>query len=94
MPIIRGWEWDDANLEELAEHGLTPRVVRQVGDEAPSFRRNKKGRAATHQMIGPDHGGSMWMVCIVRLPGSDDIWRAITGHDANEVEIEWYRRSR
>lgn len=94
MPIIRGWEWDDGNIDELAGHGLSPRLVNQIGNEDPRFRKNLRNRAASHQMIGPDAGGAMWMVCIVRLPGSDDIWRAITGHEADDGEIEWYRSSR
>jgi hypothetical protein len=94
MPIIREWEWDDWNVDELARHGLSPRTVRQVGNEDPRFRRNKRNRAASHQMIGPDLGGKIWMVCIVRLAGMGDVWRAITGHEASDGEIEWYRRSK
>jgi hypothetical protein len=94
MPIIREWEWNDGNLAELADHGLTPARVRQVASEDPRFRRNRKGRTASHQMIGPDHGQTLWVVCIVRLPGTDDVWRAITGWKAEGREIDWYERSR
>lgn len=57
---IDEWDWDDGNLEELAPHGVTRRIVESVAEEAPLFRRNKRGRAASHQMIGPDPGGRMW----------------------------------
>lgn len=92
MPLrIEEWEWDEANIQEIARHGLIPRTVLGVGSNAPRFRRNRKGRAATHQMIGPDPGGTMWVVCILQTrPGR---WRAVTGWEARAQEIEWYRRS-
>lgn len=71
---IEEWEWDDGNLDELARHGLARRHVEQVAEESPRFRRNKRGRAATHQMIGPDFGGAVWvgrMGCLHR----SDRWR-------------------
>jgi len=57
-------------------------------------RRNKKGRAATHAMIGKDNGGRTWVVCIAARVGSPGIWRAITGWEADRAEREWYERSR
>jgi hypothetical protein len=91
---IESWQWDEWNLEELADHGLTRRTVLQVSAEAPRFRGNiKKNRAASHMMIGPDKGGAFWVVCIVELD-SEGIWRAITGWSARKHEIEWYRRTK
>lgn len=91
---IESWEWDDGNLEELAAHGLSRRTIVDVSLEAPLFRRNKKRRAATHQMIGPDRGGAIWVVCIVESPRHKGLWRAITGWPAEESERQWYRRHR
>lgn len=54
---IEEWEWDDGNLDELARHGVTRRIVESVVDDTPLFRRNKRGRSASHQMTGPDPGG-------------------------------------
>lgn len=88
---ISEWEWDDGNLEELAAHGLDRHTVLDVADEAPRFRRNKKGRAASHQMIGPDRGGQFWTVCIVEV--LDQRWRAITGWPSEERERTWYDKS-
>jgi hypothetical protein len=93
MLTIRTWQWDEENLGELARHGVSRRTVLQIADEAPRFRRNRKNRAASHQMVGPDHGQALWVVCIVRLPTGDDVWRAITGWPARAHEVEWYRRS-
>lgn len=99
MPTIRSWEWDEGNLGHLARphpDGTPrprPRTIRQVGEEAPRFRRNLKGRAASHQMIGPDAGGTLWVVCIVETHVTGT-WRAITGWPARDPETTWYRRSR
>ena len=89
---IEEWEWDDANREELYVHGLNRRIVEQVAEERPRFRANKKGRAATHQMIGPDFSGTIWVICIVQCKGVSDTWRAVTGWRAEKPEEDWYRR--
>ncbi len=76
---IAEWEWDDANLDELARHGVNRRTVLHVATEAPRFRRSKKGRAASHQMIGPDRSGQLWTICIANVYG--ERWRAVpAGH--------------
>ena len=91
---IDEWEWDDGNLDELARHGASRRIVEQVAQDTPRFRRNKHGRAATHQMIGPDWGGAIWVICIAPVPGVDGLWRAITGWPATGADKAWYRRFR
>lgn len=88
---IADLEWDDGNLDELAGHGVARAAVVAVLQENPKFRRNKKGRAATHQMIGPDRGGSFWTICLVRV--FDERWRAVTGWPSEDHEIAWYRKS-
>lgn len=88
MLWIGEWDWDDGNLDELARHGLDPLVVVQVSEEHPKFRANRKRRAASHQMIGPDHGGRFWTVCIVCLHG--ERWRAVTGWTSTARERAWY----
>lgn len=90
---IEAWEWDEYNTSELVRHGLSRQVVLAVAEEKPLFRRNKKRRAATFQMVGPDSGGTMWTVCIVRLSYDSGLWRAVTGWKATQVERTWYQRS-
>jgi hypothetical protein len=87
------WQWDEDNLAELARHRLDRKTVEQVTEEQPRLRRNKKDRAATHMMIGPDRGGRRWVVCIVQVRGQPGLWRAITGWRAEPEDEEWYRRS-
>jgi hypothetical protein len=88
---IDAWDIDENNTEELAAHGITLETVDNVAEERPRFRRNKKHRSATHQMIGPDAGGAFWVICL-RETGPA-IWRPITGWPAGEHEMEWWRKS-
>lgn len=91
---IEEWEWDDGNLAELGRHGLNRRVVLQVAEGAPAFRRNRKGRSAAFQMIGPDHGRRLWTVCIVEGgPGVPGRWRAVTGWPSDPEEFAWYQKT-
>lgn len=91
---IADWQWDGDNLDQLAEHGLLAETVYQIADARPKFRRNKRKAAASHQMIGPDAGGRMWVVCIVAVRGRPGLWRAITGWGAEPEDENWYRGGR
>lgn len=71
-----------------------PKIVEQVGWGHPKLRRNKKGRHATHYMIGLDHGGTIWTICIELAQRDPEVWRAITGWRSDKDEQEWYRRAR
>ena len=86
--MIEEWEWDEGNLWKAADHRYSPRTVDQVSEEAPKFRANLKGRAATHQMIGPDLGGRMWTFCVLNV--RDGIWRTVTGWPSTPTERGWY----
>lgn len=88
---ILDWDVDETNTEELAAHGVTLEIVDDVVQNRPRFRRNKKRRRATRQMIGPDGGGRFWVICL--LETGPAIWRPITGWAATESEINWWRRS-
>ncbi len=93
--FISEWQWDDGNLSELAFHGCSMQIIEQVWLEQPRFRRNKRQRAATHQMIGPDVGSTFWVICIVQSAFESGLWRAVTGWRAEPQDIDWYhQRSR
>jgi hypothetical protein len=88
MVTIEAWEWDEGNLWKAEAHGYTPRTVEEVAQEEPKFRENLKGRAATHQMIGPTADGQMWTFCVLQVRGG--IWRTVTGWPSTGKEQEWY----
>jgi len=91
---IEGWDLDDRNLKKMGERGLTLRIFLQVTKEAPRFRQNRKGHPASHQMVGPDRGGAIWVIPIMERDDDPGIWRPITGWHAEPEDIEWYGRSR
>lgn len=82
---IAEWQWDDGNTEHMAEHA----DVEHVLASQPEFRRNRRNRSASHQMIGPDEGGTFFAVFIVQLRGG--LWRVVTARRATDPEIEWWR---
>jgi hypothetical protein len=92
-PVIESWLWEEDDLEELAAHGVSRRIVLQVASEDPKFRRNKNARAARLQMIGPDRGGHIWTIFVQQVPWRPGLWRAITGRDAEPEERVWYGKS-
>ncbi len=92
---IEEWEWDDGNIEHLADRGITPELVEdEIWLEAPKYNANRKDRTASHFMIGPDRGGRMWTICILQVADDPATWRAITGWRSKPHEIQWYGRSR
>lgn len=90
---IAEWFWDDENVEHIARHGLVPSVIEDVFANDPKFRRNKKGCAATHQMIGPDAGGRFVAAFLAPAPGAGDVWRVVTARAATAQEKEWWDKS-
>lgn len=88
---IEVWEWDDNNIEHLAAHGITPELIEdEIWLEAPKFNANRRGRAASHLMVGPDRGGEMWTICIVQVDDDPATWRVITGWKSKLREQTWY----
>ncbi len=90
---VEDLEVDDDNIAEMDRHGLTVERLFQVWEDAPKYRRNKAGEAATHQMIGPDHGGGFWTIPIVET-GKPNTWRPVTGWQSEPEDIGWYWGSR
>jgi len=91
---IAEWDWRDGDVDHLATHGVRPADVLAVWREEPRYRRNRRNRAASHQMIGPDGGGGFFAIFI----REDDIekgrWRAITGRVATAAERNWWEGNR
>lgn len=83
---------NDKGREKLASHGVPIRAARQVLYEKPKYRKNRKNRAASHQMIGPDRGGAMWTICIRETNYQPGLWLVLNGWRADDEEKGWYRR--
>ena len=82
---------DEDNEAEMAAHGVTPEEVWQVWTNAPRYFRNKRGRSATHLMIGPTFGGRMLTVPLAPT-AQDDVWRPATAYDATTGDRKRYNR--
>ena len=93
MMYIEEWEWDDENIEHLAEHGVRPADVLAVWRESRKYRRNRRNRAASHQMVGPDGNGGFFAIFIRQDEIMKGRWRVITGRVAKDSERAWWRRS-
>jgi uncharacterized DUF497 family protein len=90
---IAEWEWDDANVEHMAEHRVSPAHIESIWSDEPKFRRNKRSRAASHAMIGPDAGGRMVVAFIRQVELVKGRWRVITAREATAAERRWWELS-
>lgn len=91
---IEAWEWDDGNIEHLAQRGITPELIEdEIWLEAPKYNRNRQDRAASHLMVGPDRAGQFWTICILQVVDDHATWRAITGWKSKPREKQWYDRA-
>jgi hypothetical protein len=79
-------QFDDWGRDKLASHGVSIKTVRQVFYERPKYRKNKKNRAASHKMIGPDRGGAMWTIFIRETDYQPGLWRVINGWAAEDED--------
>jgi hypothetical protein len=91
---IGEWNWLDEDVEHLAAHRVQPADVLAVWREEPRYRRNKKNRAASHQMIGPDGKGGFFAIFIREDEIVRGLWRPITGRRATTAERTWWEGSR
>ena len=90
---IAEWDWRDDDIEHMSRHGVQPAHVLAVWRGTPRYRRNRKNRSASHQMIGPDDGGRFFTIFIREDETWAGLWRAITGRGAEPPERAWWERS-
>lgn len=87
-------EWDDANEDHCARHGVTPTlvetIVETIKDDAPKFYANREGRTGTHMMIGSDELDRLWTIIILPA-GAPGRRKAITGWPSTNTEIGLYQ---
>src|SRR5438105_3008247 len=88
-----GFDWDDANVEHLAAHGITQDEVDQVFDSVPIWRRDRQDASGDWRMTGRTHGGR-WLTIVVQVLEEQRQLRAFTGWGASEHEKAIYRRQR
>jgi hypothetical protein len=81
--------FDDLNESKFAEHRVTAEEVQQVLDGRPKFYRNRKGRRASHVMVGETFGGRLLVVPMEQIqPG---LWRPVTAFEPSAGQDRTYR---
>lgn len=92
MPIeIGDLQFDEGNESEMARHGVAPEEVLQVAMGDFKAFRNKKGRAASHVLIGPTLGGRLLSIPIVTTE-VEGVWRPVTAWEASDGERTKYEK--
>jgi hypothetical protein len=76
---------------KLARRGIEEWEPLDVGYDRPRFFRNKKGRAATYQMIGSSEAGRILTILIVESNEPGD-WDVVNGWVATSGERTRYER--
>jgi len=77
-----GFEWNQGNVDKLAERGILIQEVEGVWGNKPRYSRNKKGRSATWMMVGRDPvSGKKLKVGIIWADEEERILRAIHALD-------------
>ena len=87
------FDWDDANVEHIARHGVTPDEVEEAlldrrGVPAPAYQLEDERRYGWTGAT--DAGRLLYVVYTVR----HRLTRVITTRNANELERRSYRRRR
>ena len=89
MPWIRGFLWDDENVEHIGRHGVSPDEVEEVLSGNPLVLRGRDGR---HLAYGPSLGGRYLFAVYVSRRGAGA--RVLTARDMTEKEKRLYRAKR
>jgi len=85
-------EFDEHNEEELARHGIDPPEVYAVLAGQPVLVRNRRRRAATYKVIGPDSSGAMLTIAIAATRVRRR-WRPVTGWPSTSGEVTLWRKA-
>ena len=83
--------FDAVNEEKFAGRGISLLDVLEVVDREPRFFINRRGRRASHVMVGPTLGGRLLVVPIEDW--GRGVWRPITAFEANAWQARRYRSS-
>lgn len=81
------YDWDEHNIEHIAEHGIEVEEVEQALARKPVLRRGRQGR---YLALGQSEAGRYLFVVVEDL---GEYWaRVITARDMTTAERRYYRR--
>ena len=78
---ITDFEWDDENIEHIADHGVSPEEVEEACYHRPYVLKGREGRYLVYSQTGD--GRYLLTVAVYRGQG---IIRVITARDMTESE--------
>ncbi len=87
--LIEEFEWDDANVDHIAEHGVEPEEAEEVFADHPIIRRSRDGRFIAW---GQTWAGRYLMVVFDCKPGH--VVRVVTARPMTQREVHQLRRRR
>ena len=76
-PIIEDFAFDEDNEEEIAAHGITPAEIFAVLDAPYAIKKNRRGRRASHMLIGRNHQDQCLAIPI-EPTRERTVWRPVT----------------
>lgn len=80
------FDWDDGNLEHIAEHGVESGEVEEIFRGRLYVRRVRE----RHIVLGASATGRRLFTVVVRLPGR--VLRVITARDMSDTERRLFER--
>ncbi|MBI4565894.1 MAG: BrnT family toxin [Planctomycetes bacterium] len=86
---VREFDWDEANEEHIARHGITPQEAEEVFRGRVLLRRARSGR----YYASGQSGRGRYLALIVERR-ADRVVRVITARDMDDQERRFYRRWR
>jgi len=81
------FDWDDGNLNHIAEHGVEPGEVEEIFRGRLYVRR----KGERYIVLGQAATGRRLFAVVIRLPGP--VLRVITARDMNRTERRLFERS-
>ncbi len=85
---FREYEWDDVNIEHIAQHGVISQEVEEASSNSPLiFRRNDR-----YLVYGQSDSGRYLFIVVVLK--KDKVARVITARDMSKTEHKLYHKKR
>lgn len=82
---------EDTNGTEMARHGVSEARALSVLEGKPRVFPNRRGRSATHILIGPDSSGIILSIPIVPTHVYKR-WRPVTAWESGAIDIARWRK--
>jgi hypothetical protein len=87
--LIVEFEWDDGNIQHLAERGLQVDEVDAMLGSRITVIRNKREGSGQYKFVGKARGGHLVTIVVARTAISGR-WRPVTGRRSSDAEKAVY----